>query len=93
MGFEVEPRSLRDAAGSAADAAQRLRGVELTVVADLAGALPGAKSAAQAEKLGAHWERQASTWAGGMDDYGEKLVAAADAYDAGDRGAAGDLGG
>ncbi|EID53344.1 type VII secretion target [Saccharomonospora xinjiangensis] len=93
MGFEVVTASLREAAGAAEDAADQLRSVDLSVVGDLAKALPGTRASGSATKVAEQWGDETSGWAKAMDGYAKKLTSAADAYDTNDRDAGDTVGG
>ncbi|WP_216216057.1 type VII secretion target [Amycolatopsis aidingensis] len=89
--IEVRPQSLRTAAKAATDAAEQVRELELTTVADLAAALPGAQAGTSAGRLGEHWKQDTRTWSDNMEGYADKLRVAAARYESDDQTLADEL--
>lgn len=89
----VGPRSLREAAKAADDAASQVRELDLSEVAELAAALPDTRVAGYANMLSAHLERTRRTWSKATSEYGKKLVVVADRYEADDAAIEADFGG
>ncbi|MFE0022645.1 hypothetical protein [Amycolatopsis sp. NPDC059021] len=85
MGFTTVPEALRAAGRSAGDAMGELRRVDCAgPVAELAGALPGAKAAGAASSFGNSWRSAFTAWCADADEHVASLGKAADTYVAGD---------
>ncbi|WP_069166071.1 hypothetical protein [Nocardia altamirensis] len=84
-GFEVYPAALRAASDAARLAADGVRTLKVSRVAELAAALPGTESAGTAGELGRHWETTTKQWADAMASYASTMTAAAKEYEAQDK--------
>lgn len=83
--IEVGPRSLRDAARGSRDLAGDVRGVDPTTVERIRQAMPDSGPALNARGVSDYWTTKLRKLASALDERADKLVAAANGYDAGER--------
>lgn len=82
---DVGPESLRAAAQASRDLAAELSAVDPGAVNGVQAAMPDSTAASHAEVVNARWETQLTELQQTLEERAEKLAAAADTYDGGER--------
>jgi hypothetical protein len=89
VSYEAVTENIRNAAGKAKSAAERIAGIALdTAAADIAGALPGSKSAGAADRVSKSWKSTLKTWERDAGDHGAALDTTAKEYSRNDQAGA-----
>jgi hypothetical protein len=92
MTYQVLIEELRKASEATFSAVEQARAAQLAAAAEKIGqALPGAAAAPAASGVGRSWADAVAGWCRSGTDHAEALRRSADAYQAGDQGAASDL--
>lgn len=89
--IDVGPQSLRDAANGSRDLAGELRGVEPRPADRVKQAMPGSGAGDNAGAVGDYWDRKLRRLGKALDERADKLIAAATAYESGERETEGDF--
>jgi len=82
---DVGPESLRAAAQASRELTAELRTVDSGAVNGVQAAMPGSTAASRTEATQARWETQLKGLEATLEERAEKLAAAADTYDGGER--------
>lgn len=88
---DVGPQSLRDAAKGSRALGGELRAVDPSVVDRIKQAMPESGAALNAHRVSSCWEKKFTRLSTALDERADKLVAAADLYDSGERDASSDF--
>lgn len=82
---DVGPESLRAAAQASGELAAELRAVDPGAVNGVQAAMPDSTAASHTEATHTRWETQLTALHNTLEERAEKLAAAADVYDGGER--------
>ncbi|MGH3466286.1 MAG: hypothetical protein ACRDQF_00955 [Thermocrispum sp.] len=81
----VGPQSLRAAAKGSREMAVELRAIEARVADRVTRAMPDSGAASNAPRVGGYWAKKLTSLSSSLDGRSDKLEAAADEYDSGER--------
>jgi hypothetical protein len=93
MGYTANPDSLRKAGTSAKSAGEQAGQLKLDPpAADIAEAMPGAKSQEAAKQVGQSWDKAIKCWSRSAVEHGDSLTESADEYQQSDECGAQNIG-